>query len=208
MLEVLVPTPISNVDLLPGCLESIEKHTGIPYRVTILIDGGLREDFTNVESFLAECDFDWRLLHNQPPIYLNRSIIELADGADFEFSAIVRPEVRVLDPEWVAKWRKVFSLDHRAVMVDALPGSQGSCLPPTRRARTSTPPVDCKLAVFRTKFLALNPPADGSDPVIYLHEMAHLHGGNSWHHPGIRIAVVEHKEHRLWPAPSERTIDE
>lgn len=208
MLEVLVPTPISNVRLIPGCLDLIESNTGVPFRVTVLVDGGLREDFSNVESFLAESKFDWRLLHNQPPIYLNRSIAELGDQAEFEFAAIIRPEARVDDEGWVGKWRSVFSHDHRAAMVDFDENSRSSSLPPNKRSRNQVPRVGCRALVMRTSFLKQNPPGLELDPVVFFHDRAHQTGHNTWHHPGVRISVVDHKEHRLWPAQSDSRVVE
>jgi len=206
MLEVLIPTSVANIGLVPDCLESIEQHTGIPFRVWILIDGGLREDFVNIESYLAECDLDWTLLHEQPPIYLNRAIAELAERASYDFSAIVLPHVRLDDDQWVGKWRKVFTTDARAAIVDTSKDTRSSTLSPVRAPR---PPFErSPLTVMRTGFLRANPPSGDVDPTGFFFDRARATGGNTWFHPGIRYGCVSHKEHRLCRGPSVPSADE
>lgn len=210
MLEVLIPTPIANAHLLPVCLEALHENTSVPFRVTVLIDGGLREDFADVESYLCESPIDWRLLHNQPPVYLNRSLEEMLEGLPSPKGHVVvlAPQVILDDEDWVRKWNHVFQVDRRAAMVTTAPLTTAATAPPVRRDRWSVPGSECRLMVLTIEFARAHPPKGEIDPAALWHSQAFHSGHSVWHQPGIRTSCAEHKEHRLWREQSEHRIAE
>jgi len=208
LLDILIPTPVFNADLLPDCLEAIEKHTGVPYRVTVLIDGGRREDFAKAEAFLAAQDFEWRLLHESQPVYLNKSICELLGDLQHPLVAVVMPYVRITDEAWFGKMRMPLDKDWRAAMVDTVPNTKAATGRPVLRARKNPHGDACGLMLFRAKFLKHNPPSGDVEPTQFLHDRAYAEGMNVWHAGGVKFEETNHRNHRLWPSSSATKTSE
>lgn len=202
MLEVVIPIPVANSSLLPDCLASIEQHTNFPYSIIAIVDGGLREDFQDAERALIEQPQNWRLLHNRDPVYLNRSIVEAVDCVSDPMIALVAPQVRVADDDWFGKMKMVMDRDPRCVMVDTAPGARSSTMTPTRRLYGKPSLGGCRFALLRSSFAKSVPVVGNVDPVQYWHTQAHGMGNTVWHHASVRYQQVDHKEHRLWRAPS------
>ena len=200
MLDILIPTPVFSSDLLPDCLASIEGNTGIPYRVTVLIDGGQRGEFAKAESFLAEQEFEWRLLHERQPAYLNESITELISDLHHPLTAIVMPYVRITDDQWFGKMRMPLDKDWRAAMVDSVVNTKASTGVPILRPRKNPHGGGCGLMLFRSKFLKHNHPYGDLDPTQFFHDRAYAEGMNVWHSGAVKYEEVTHKNHRLCPS--------
>lgn len=211
MLEILIPTPVADVDLLPDCLSQLQLMTDFPFKVTIIIDGGRREDLLEVETDLAHSSMDWSLLHNEQPVYLNKLIAEAFQSGSHPLhplTVLMGPHIRITDEKWASKMKIVFDKDHRAVMVDTWPNTNSSSLHPVKRVRHLPSMEPCRLAMLRTGFAHANPPSGNTDPVSFWHQKAFEAGFNVWAADGVSYGTVDHKEHRLWAAPSAaRTIE-
>lgn len=197
-----------SADLLPDCLEAIERNTGVPYRVTVLIDGGMREDFAKAEAFLAAASFEWRLLHERQPVYLNKSICELITDVHHPLIAIVMPYVRITDDQWFGKMKMPLDKDWRAAMVDSVPYTKAATGRPILRARKNPHGDACGLMLFRAKFLVHNPPSGDVEPTQFLHDRAYAEGMNVWHAGAVKFEETQHRKHRLWPSSSAHQTSE
>ncbi len=204
MFEIVIPTPVANARHLPDCLSQLQQFTDVPFRVTVIIDGGLREDFVEAESFLTASSIEWNLLHNEQPVYLNRSIAEAVESMGkprHPLLVFLGPHVRIVDEKWGAKMKIVFDKDPRAVMVDSWPNTASNALQPVKRNRHHPSMEPCRFAMLRTDFVASNLPTGNVDPVSFWHARAFEIALNVWAADGIRYEEVSHKEHRLWAAP-------
>tara|TARA_R110000772_G_C13310120_1_gene439926 strand:+ start:7233 stop:7961 length:729 start_codon:yes stop_codon:yes gene_type:complete len=208
LLDILIPTAVHDADLLPDCLESIDRHTSVPYRVTVLIDGGQREDFAKAEAFLAAQDFEWRLLHERQPVYLNKSICELISDLHHPLVALVMPNCRITDESWFGKMRMPLDKDWRAAMVDSVVNTKAATGVPILRPRKNPHQGACGLMLFRSKFLKHNPPSGDVEPTQFLHDRAYAEGMNVWHSGAVKYNEVQHRKHRLWPSSSAHTTSE
>lgn len=207
MLEILIPVPVADSGLLQGCLDGLQTMTGVPFRTTIIIDGGRREDFLDVETWLAGSEMNWSLLHNEQPIYLNQSIAEVLSSLDKPhqpLTVLMGAHVRLTDERWIAKMKIVFDKDHRAAMVDTWPNTASTSVHPVKRTRHVTSQEPCRLVMLRTAFALANPPGGDVDPVTFWHNRAFEVGLNVWAADGVSYAVIDHKEHRLWPGQSQQ----
>lgn len=207
MLEILIPVPVADSELLHDCLERLQETTDLPFRVTIIIDGGRRDDFLFVETQLAGSGMNWSLLHNEQPTYLNKSIAEAMSSLDKPhqlLTVLMGAHVRLTDERWLAKMKIVFDKDHRAAMVDTWPNTDSTSLHPVKRSRHHPSKEPCRLVMLRTAFVTMNPPSGDVDPITFWHNRAFELGLNVWAADGVSYEVVEHWEHRLWPRRSEQ----
>ena len=97
MIDLLVPVPARSSSVAIACIEKIVENTNFPFRMIVVVDGGRRQDFAALESHLNSSEFDWTILHNEQPIYLNRSIKRAIDIAQHPLFALVMPHVRVVE---------------------------------------------------------------------------------------------------------------
>jgi hypothetical protein len=184
LLDIIVPVPISNVELAPDALTAIEKNTDVPFRVLVMVDGGVRKDFEALEGFLAGFNSSWRLLHNNPSV-----------GP--KLTAIIGPEVRLLDPQWFGKVQVVFHRDPICGVADTWPNTKSATLHPVRRAHNNPTSEGCRFAVVQTAFAKKTHPFGLVDPVNFWSRFCMSNGGSGWAVPSVRYALVDHYPHEL-----------
>lgn len=200
MLNIVLPVPISNAELVPECLEAIEACTLEPFELHVIIDGGEKRDWGMVDSALMKFQRPWKLTHHQKPIHLNACLREALSMANIRnrVTAVVGPEVRLQDPKWFSKMERVFMAALSCGIADADPDTKSTTMPPVRRA-SHRHPSGCRLFLLSTRFAIATPPIGPIDPSEHWSQQAIASGGTSWHVPSVRYTEVEHKEHKLWP---------
>src|SRR5262245_53682776 len=98
--------------------------TDVPVRLIVMVDGGVRADFQKLEVYLAQCSADWKMLHNNPSVGLNQTIREGLEECRTRQTAIIAPEVRILDPKWFGKVQAVFHRDPICGIADTWPNTK------------------------------------------------------------------------------------
>jgi hypothetical protein len=197
LLDILVPVPICNVELAPDAIRAITRNTDVPCRVIVMIDGGVRKDFKELEEFLSESEQPWKLMHNHPAVGLNQTLREGLEECQTKLTAIMGPEVRLLDPQWFGKVQQVFHRDPICGIVDTWPNTKSSTLHPVRRAHNNPTSEGCRFAVVQTAFARKTPPYGSSDPMTFWSRSCMANGGSAWAASGVRYTEAEHSLHEL-----------
>lgn len=201
MLDIILPLQLSNLDLAIDAIGCIERSTDFPFKLTVIVDGGLREDIVQVESFLAGYDKPWRLLHNAKAVGLNQTLREAIECCTEKLTAIIMPTVRINDAKWFGKVQMVFSRDPIAAIIDTTKDTKSSTLHPVKRAHNKPVDPGCHFAVLQTAFAKKVQPYGDVDPFTYWSRQALSGGGSSWAAPGVSYYEIESEEHKLWHAP-------
>lgn len=201
MLDVLMPLCAANQGLVPDCILSISKNTEFSFRLIIIVDGGTRNDLHDLESFLGSYEGNWKLLHNQEPVYLNQTIREGLEECTAKLTAVIAPQVRIEDPRWWTKVQQIFHRDPAAFIVDTTPNTKSTTLHPVKRSHTHPASAGCRFAVVKTEFAKSKLPYGDVDPVAAWSRAANALGGSTWAAPGVRYFLTECQEHELWRAP-------
>jgi hypothetical protein len=196
-----MPVPIRNVALAPEAITELAKHTDHPFQLVVMIDGGVRSDFADLEAFLAGFDHPWRLMHNNPAVGLNQSIREGLEACREKITAILGPEVRLMDPQWVTKILQIFHREPITGIVDTAPNTRSATLYPMKRAHNRHPLPGCRFVIVQTMFAKKTPPFGDVDPAEFWSRMASNQGGAAWHAAGVRYTEVAHEDHELQVKP-------
>lgn len=204
MLDVIVPIPVSNAELVDGCLESLEAFTDVPMKIIGVIDGGIRQDIEQIERAFANLSCEWQLLHCNPPEQLNGCIRSALEQGGFGLIAIVGPEVRLEDEKWFGKVKAVLDRDPAVGVIDMWPNTESATVPPVRRDNRHICPEGCRFAIVRRGFVDMRLPFGDLDPIAHWSRQAILGGWSSWAAMGVKYLETEHKEHELWRAPLAR----
>ena len=202
MLNVLVPVPVSNAGLAVEAIEAIAKHTDIPFSLVVILDGGMRDDYIELEAFLSGYAGKWKLLNNLTPVYLNQSIREGLEECDQKLTAIIQPQVRIDDPQWFGKAQVIFSRDPICGIVDTWPNTKSTTMHPVRRQHNRPADDGSFFAIVQTAFARKTVPFGVVDPFQFWSRSVMGNGGSSWAAPSIRYHVVEHKMHMTYRAPA------
>lgn len=196
MLDILVPTPIANAELVPDAIRELGKHTDFPFRLVVMVDGGLRKDFEALETFLHGIDHPWKLLHNNPSVGLNQTLREsLEECTSSKLVAIMAPEIRLMDAQWFGKMQMVFHRDPICGIADTWPNTKSTTLHPVRRAHNNPTSEGCRFAIVQTAFARKTPPYGDADPMTHWSRSCMGNGGSSWAIPGVRYTEAEHVKH-------------
>lgn len=197
MIDIIVPLPMRNAALAPEALEHISANTDVAHRYIVMLDGGVRDDYLLVERFLAGFDRPWKLLANTPSVGLNQTLREGLVESTTRMTAIIGPEVRLLDPGWFGKVQQIFHRDPVVGIVDTTPDTKSATLYPIKRAHNRPASPGCRFAVVQTAFAVKTPPYGSVDPIEHWSRSVMGQGGTSWAAPGVRYTVVEHDAHEL-----------
>lgn len=201
MLNVLIPAPLANIGHIPDAMQSVVENTDFPLRFVVIVDGGIRKDLVRLESFLAEFGSQWRLLHNDPDVGLNRTIQDGIDVCAQRMVLFMAPQVRLFDKNWFGKVKQIFDRDPACAVVDTSKDSKSATLHPMRREVSAPRDPGCSFAVLSSAFATAHPPMGDADPVQHWSRAAMKHGCSSWAAPGVRYTEVECHPHELWRAP-------
>lgn len=197
MLDIIVPVPISNVDLAPDAIAAIARHTDVPFRIIVMVDGGVRKDFEQLEHFMAGFEHSWKLMHNRPEVGLNQTLREGLEECVQKLTAIICPEVRLADPQWFSKVQVVFHRDPICGIVDTWPNTKSATLHPVKRAHNQPTSEGCRFVVVQTIFAKKTPPFGAVDPMTFWSRSCMANGGSAWAASSVRYTEVEHSPHTL-----------
>lgn len=204
MLDVLMPTPVRNVDLVPGALDALCDFTDVPFRVVLAVDGGSEQDIAPIKPRVMGLP-QWQIMQDH---YRGFNATLEAARAEMrnEFVAIVPPEVRVADREWFGKMQMIYYKDGHAMIVDAIPDTLSTCGVPGKRDQHNLG-KGIKLALMRRKVLLGMPPIpiNESDAIYWIERTALTLGGSVWHSASVLFHLKEHACHAssTAAAPSE-----
>jgi hypothetical protein len=201
LLDILIPTPAANQALVPDAVEQLVRCTDVPFRLIVIVDGGVRPDLQQLEDFLAAYDKPWKLLHNPTAVYLNQTLREGIDECVAKQTVVMGPQVRLDDVKWFGKVQQIFHRDPTCCVVDLWPNTKSTTLYPLKRAHNNPAAEGCRFIVVSTQFAKSKPPYGRVDPVTHWSRAAIASGGSSWAAPGVRYMVVDHKDHETWREP-------
>lgn len=197
MLDVICPILWSNADLFQGWIDRLEQMTDIRvFRVIAVVDGGTRSDFAPVESALRGSDKLWTLLHEDEPKGRNHCIREAMDRITAPMTAIIHPQVILLDDRWLGKIQRIFTVDPRAAIVSTRAKSKDKSLTPVRTPWGRPPDPDTPMTIFRSGFLHDVDISDVDDIQAFWHTKAHMIGNTTWFAGGVSYDVAESEYHR------------
>lgn len=204
MLDVLVPVPFRNLDLVHDCILDLLGHTDVPVRLLVIVDGGTADDLLPLQNILQGVESPWRLLHETPAVGLNAILREGLKDSRAKLTAIIGPETRLQDHQWFGKVRQVFDRDPIAGIADFAPNTKSTTHYPIRRAHNRHPMEGCRFAVVQTAYAQKTQPYGDVDPIVHWSRMVHAQGGSAWHIPSVRYSIVEHQNHELHCTPLGR----
>lgn len=201
LLDLVVPIPLSNAALAVNGIESIAKNTDVPCNFVIMLDGGVRADYEDLETYLAGFDRPWKLMHNNPAVGLSQTIREGLAECNEKITAIIGPQVRIEDPQWFVKIKQIFDRDPITGCIDTWPNALSRTAYPIKRAHNRHPLPGCRFLIVQTAFAKKTFLANGVDPAEFWSTKLSGQGGSSWHAPSIRYTEVEHEDHELLAVP-------
>ncbi len=179
-----------------GSLIALEKNTEVPFRLLVMMDGGTRDDFAVLESYLSGAEYEWNLVHERQPVYYSACVSELFSHVKNKMVALIPPEVTVNDDNWYGKMQLVFMRDPNALVAFADEETPGS-LPPHRLPHNFHPEEPMMLM---TKHVTEAMPQHSSlftakTFAAKVSSWAHGYGGNRWGAPSVRRFVVKGDPH-------------
>ena len=200
MIDIVLPIPAANADLVRGFVDSLLDSTEATFRVIAILDGGTQKEVGEVQVGLSEVDHV--LMHNTIPAYLNVCVGDARKEIRQQFVVIARPEVRLRDKKWVAKIMRIFQVDPMACVIDTLPNTTNSSIAPVKRQLHRAPEDGVRFAAVSGRFFKATLLGNTTDPITHLAGVALRTGCNVWHHGGVNYNLTEHKEHVTWREPS------
>ena len=200
MIDIILPVPAANADLVGGFVESLLDSTEAAVRVIAVLDGGTQKEVGEVQVGLSEIDHV--LMHNTIPVYLNCCISDARKEVRQQFVVIARPEVRLRDKKWVSKIMRILQVDHVACVIDTLPNTTSTSIAPVKRQLHKAPDDGVRFAVVQGRFFKATLLGNTTDPIKHLAGVALRTGCSVWHHGGVNYNLTEHKEHLVWREPS------
>jgi hypothetical protein len=198
LLDVLVPVPHQNLQLVPDCLDALRTCTDVPFRVLVMVDGAAEEDLRSLQDYLNAFEPAWRLTNERIAVGLNAILNEGLSDCVQKLTAIIGPETRLLDRQWFGKVKQIFDRDPIAGIVDFYPDTRSTTHYPVKRAHNRHPLMGCRFAVVQTNYARKMQLYGLVDPMVYWSKMVHSQGGSAWHVAAVSYTEVEHHDHELW----------
>lgn len=202
MIDILIPSPTKNIGLISTCIAHLLPTIDLPFKLIVVVDGGVRSDVVDLERLLFNAEHDWGLVQTPSVVGLNRCISAGLEKSANKWIAYVAPWVRMNDPKWLMKMRLVLDRDSAGCMIDTAPDTKSSTAQPVVRKQNRFPLPGCGLAMLKGKFARAHQPTGDVDPVACWAKEAQDRGGRTWHSSGVNYSIVEHEEHIIWRAPS------
>lgn len=198
MLDVLVPVPQQNLQLVPDCLDALRACTDVPFRVLVMVDGAAEEDLRSLQDYLNAFEPAWRLTNERIAVGLNAILMEGLMDCVQKITAIVGPETRLMDKQWFGKVRQIFDRDPITGIVDFFPNTKSTTHYPVKRPHHRAPLEGCRFAVVQTNYARKMQPFGAVDPIVFWSKSVHAQGGSAWHVAAVSYTEVEHHDHELW----------
>ena len=174
-----------------GTLRDIEEFTGVPFRLLVMVDGGMRDDFADLEAYLGGADYEWKIIHERQPIYYAKAMVELLAVAKAKIIAVIPPNVALKDPKWFGKMQLVFLRDPRAAVVYA--NQVDPCSLPPQRIFQHEHPGEPMLILQKYMLDVIDIQGDEVDAGEWsaqVSKQALAYGSTRWVAPGVRRFIL------------------
>jgi hypothetical protein len=212
-LDVIVPTHVENLKLVPQCVEALDIFTiDTPFRVILGIDGARPSDYAEVEGFMRARNREWQMIEWPGFVYYARTVINCLAAVSSEFVAVVPPWVQVNARSWFGRLQQPFTVDPHTMLVVADLDNPPNMNPPFRLEQRIHP--RCEMFATRRRIIgdigplvALHAEATPETFVEGLSKAAAQLGGTRWIAPAVRAIRVEHNEHTC-PQPENSKTDQ
>ena len=191
--DAVMPVSPSNADAASFAISKLREHTDVPFRMIVVLDGGLRTDYRMLEVVLAEGERkSWTLLHEEKRVGFTACVATGLQCTETKTALVTSSTIAVDDPRWFGKMQQIFHKDPRALVVAARPLTNNRGFHPRRE----TPD-------FNSRFFLVKTAGDGivigkKEPMEMVLESAIRHGGTTWHHYGVGLIEVQGEEHPAW----------
>lgn len=198
MLDILMPILVSNTDQAIRCIDDLCENTDVPFRIIAIVDGGNRQDISELEARLkgGEKQFEWKLNQTSGTAYFNVTLKFAMDAIENQWVALIPPEVSIVDPQWFGKLQVVFTKDPHCYMVDGIPDTKAATMIPIKRdhhhlAKGCRFFLSTKMSMDNLKGF----PPDTFDIAHWMQREALRQGGTVWCAQGARFHIMDHEEH-------------
>jgi hypothetical protein len=106
ILQVIVPSTLKQLHLLPDCLASIKKNTPVDHIVNLAVGQQMVEDRVGEIVASARSVYDRSglvITCCDPSLGYNGVVLEVIRGSDFPYVAVLPATHRIVDNEWFGK---------------------------------------------------------------------------------------------------------
>lgn len=144
MLDILMAIPVADLSLAvsefsnddkfwhEGAIPSLVRDVDVPFRMSVVIDGGTREDAAVLQRYMPTLD-DWQLDQNNGVQGIPKTLTAMLHFSRNPFIAVIPPHIWLRDPKWFGKMQVVFTKDPHTMMVAAdVPETVSATMPPQR----------------------------------------------------------------------------
>lgn len=187
-MERQVGTLPSLVDSLHW-LKQINPDREPPCRIIVVMNGGIRDDMVEIESYLKGLDFQWNFFQSTE-VESKATLLQWAfQECRHQFIALCPGTTLVREDKWVEKMQVVYNKDRNCCMVGTTAKGPDNNFPPYKLQRTDHP--DGGLVLIRKNIVdSLN--FEEMDPDIPVQEeisrQIQLIRGNRWVSPSVRFS--------------------
>jgi hypothetical protein len=199
-LDICVPLFHKNLDqflakdaqgVFKGTLLDIEETTEVPFRLLVMVDGGMRDDFAVLEAYLTGAEYEWKIIHERQPVYFSKTMSELLTAATAKHVAIIPSNIHIEDQNWYGKMQLVFMRDPHAMVVYANQ-DQPNSLPPHKLHHHDHPEEPMMLI---TRYLAQHITVESAkvsapEWAAMVSNQVLTIGGTRWAAPGVRRFIL------------------
>jgi len=183
------------VGTLPALVESLDWMKQInpdrdpPCRIVVAINGGIRDDMVEIESFLKGIDLGWHIIQSTEVQSEARLIERAIQECNQTFIVLCPGTTLVRESTWMDKMNLVYSKDRNCCMVGTDPFIRDNNFPPYKLPRTDHPKGGLVL-IKKNIVDSLN--FEEMDPDIPVQEeisrQIQVIRGNRWMAPSVRFS--------------------
>jgi hypothetical protein len=183
------------IGTLPALVESIQWLKMInpdrepPCKLIVIVNGGVRDDMVEIDSFLKSLDFDWFVAQNDV-VETEARCLELAvNEIKHEFVALCPATTLIRETKWMEKMQVVYNKDRNCCMVGTDNEIRDNNFPPYKLPVRQHPTGG--LVLMRKNILP-SLDYDGMDPEqplqLAVSKSIEKIRGNRWVAPSVRFS--------------------
>ena len=191
-LDVAVVGSVDELASNPEVFDAIHENTDVPFRFVVVAFGGRERDLDVLRAHLQGLGRDWVLVFDEHvhSSEWGKAVAKALPLLQGQLVAVVRPQIRITDPEWFGKMQVVFLKDPVAMVALTEEGLPGNTMPPNRIQHGFK--TSCGLLMLRKQpFQAATFVITDSSPNAFS-SLAKQVGGTSWVIPSVRFHVQSH----------------
>lgn len=203
MIDILIPIRPSEAHMVYPCLASLQDNTSAPFRVIILMRGGLQRDIDLVVRAFDNLELRERLiLQSEDGEPLPRAIESMIDHVTAQWLVLMDVDVEVRDKGWFGKMQRPFLQDPTAGLCSAAPYSNSSTLSSIRVSGPGLVHASRILLGKGSWFLSML----DSDPDMHVSAMkaAIAQGNNTWKARGVMLRMFGNERAQVVPEEDGR----